>query len=257
MSPRRKPMRPARRQAEICELVARRGEVTVDSLAQKFDISPETIRRDLSLLDENGRVRKVHGGAKSVTFLGEGEFEARMRRNVLAKRLIAEKLVKEITPHQTLFMDTGSTTLFCAEALAHTRDLTIITNSTLVAAAFAKGRGDANIFLLGGRYRRDNAQTVGSEAIGQINAYHADRAILTVGALSTYGIMDYSSHEAQIARAMVKAASQVTIVADHTKVNQVASFKVCNLDDIQMLITDRISDQGLIDVLKKNRVAIR
>lgn len=235
-------MRPGVRQAEICELLTRREEVSVENLAQKFDTSLETIRRDLTVLADKGKIRKFHGGARRILPQGEGEFGIRLRRNGLAKRLIAEKAVKLVLPHQTIFMDTGSTTLICAEEIARIKNLTIITNSTHIAAVFAKGAGGADIYLLGGAYRDGNAQTIGPTAIDQIDHYRADHAFITVGAIDERSFMDYSNHEAQIATAMIKVSSETTILADHTKFNRTASFRVCDLDQVARIVSDRVLD---------------
>lgn len=248
--------RPRVRQAEICDLVAKRGEITVEALAVNFDASAETIRRDLTVLADAGRLRKVHGGARSVIARGEGEFGVRMRRNALAKRQIAEKLAGLITPHSTLFMDTGSTTLICAQVLARVKNLTIITNSTRIAEAFANGRGRAEIYLLGGRYRGDNAQTVGDAAARQIASYRADMAILTVGAIDERGVMDYSSHEAEVARAMIDASRKLTVVADHSKFMRSATFSVCALAEIDTLVTDQTPKAALGASLALARVEV-
>lgn len=245
MNRRRAFKRPSIRQAEICDLVSRCGAVSVDDLAEKFDISSETIRRDLTVLADARKIRKVHGGARPVSQQDEGVFDTRMRRNAVAKRRIAEKLVAHISPRQSLFLDTGSTTLICAEILARIKDLTIITNSAKIAAIFAKGSGGADVFLLGGRYREDNAQTVGGYALDQIKHFRADNAIITIGGLDCEGAMDFSSREAQIARAMMGASAKVTIVADHTKFNRSASFNVCDLDEINMLISNKPPDLEL------------
>lgn len=256
MAGRRAVVRPGVRQAEICDLVARHGEMSVEKLALKFGTSQETIRRDLSILADVGRVQKVHGGARRVLRRDEGAFEERMGRNALAKRLIAEKVAKLIAPRQTIFMDTGSTTLICAEALARVKDLTVITNSVRVAATFTAGAGGAEVYLLGGRYRSDNSQTVGPTAICEIEQYRTDHAIITIGALDTSGAHDYSSDEAQVARAMIAAASEIMVVADHTKFGQSATFSVCDLKRIDRLVVDRLPDGALGESLSLANVEV-
>jgi DeoR family glycerol-3-phosphate regulon repressor len=230
------------RQAEICDLIAKRGEISVGRLAVKFDTSAETIRRDLTILADAGQIRKIHGGARSLSPQGEGVFDVRMRRNALAKRLIAQKVVSLVVPRQTVFMDTGSTTLICAEAMARIKKLTVITNSTRIAATFAEGAGGADIYLLGGRYRRDNAQTVGSDTTNEIARFRADMAIITVAAIDAGNAMDFSNDEAQVARAMIGASAQTVIVADHTKFNRAAPFNVCSLNGINALVSDKAPD---------------
>lgn len=225
-------------------------------MAEKFDTSLETIRRDLAVLVEAGQLRKVHGGARALMVQGEGEFEVRMRRNALAKHQIAEKLIDLVSPHQTLFMDTGSTTLICAQALARIRNLTIITNSTRIAATFSEGRGGAEVYLLGGLFHGGNSQTVGGETMRQIGCYRADMAIITVGGIDGGGVMDFSNHEAQVARAMIAAAGQVTIVADGSKFNKPAAFRVSDLQGIDQAVFEKMPDAALKVALKTAEVTV-
>ena len=256
MTRRRTILRPGIRQAEISDLIASRGEMSVEALAGKFAASPETIRRDLTTLAETGQIRKVHGGARPVSPIGEGEFGARMRRNALAKRLIAQKVVGLVSPGQTLFLDTGSTTLICAEALARIKRLTVITNSTRIADRFANGSGKADVYLLGGRYRGDNAQTVGATSLREIARYRADTAIITIGALDRDGAMDFSNHEAEVARAMIAASARLRVLVDHSKFLRAASFRVCPLDEIDQLVVDKSPGSGLADALARADVEV-
>lgn len=256
MSKRRTILRPAARKAAIFDIVERRGRMSVEQLAEKFDTSLETVRRDLSALADAGRVRKVHGGAVKIDYHREAAFHERMARNTLAKQLIAEKLVKTISPGQSLLIDTGSTTLVCAEALARVRGLTVITNSARIAELMSKKGNNTNAILLGGSYRHDNAQTVGSTTLSQIELYHADHAILTVGTLDKSGPADFSEAEAQIARAMMKAANLVTVVADHSKLNKQSTFRLGGLEQIDRLILDKLPDTDLHEALVAEKVEV-
>ena len=238
MAGRRTSIKPSIRQARIVELVSQQSAVTVEGLAVDFNISPETIRRDLSILADAGRIRKVHGGARPTQLQEEGPFEDRMNRNALAKRIIAEKVARLVSPGETIFLDTGSTTLICAEVLAQIDRLTVITNSCRIAATFANGSGGARVYLLGGEYRADNAQSVGAVTAEEISRYNADCAIITVSALDTCGAMDVSHEEAQVARAMLAASSRVIVAADSTKFSQRTVFNVCELSQIDTLVVD-------------------
>ena len=249
-------IRPGVRQAEIRDLIVKRGEISVDALVEKFDTSAETIRRDLTALADAGHIRKIHGGARAIAPQGEGAFGLRLRRNALAKHRIAEKLIDLVVPHTTLFMDTGTTNLICAEVLSRVKNLKVITNSSRIAEAFATGRGGADVYLLGGRYRDDNAQTVGGTTIRQIADYRADMAILTVGTLDGQGAMDYSSHEAEVARAMIKASNSLTVVADRSKFMRTTAFGVCDLAEIDRLVCDQMPDGGLEEHLKQADVEV-
>ena len=253
MTRKRNLVSPGIRQARILEVVSQKGEASVDQLAAKFETSNETIRRDLTALADAGQLRKVHGGARALAPRGEGGFAARMRRNTLAKHLIAEKTAKLIKPGQTLFLDTGSNTLICAEALAKIKNLTVITNATRIAACLAAGSGGATIYLLGGLYRGDNAQTVGAAEVG---SYQADIAILTAGAVNQAGMMDFSKQEAMLARAMAAASGRVITLADHSKLGKRAPFMACDLARINTLVSDRAPDAALTKSLRAAGVEI-
>ena len=249
MSRRSGSIKPRVRRAEICDLITRQGKLEVEQLVAHFQASPATIRKDLALLDQEGRLRKFHGGAGPVRPREEGGFAQRLRQNEVAKRRIAEKLAARISGPQTLFMDTGSTTLICAEALAGKKGLTIITNSTKIADVFAHGRGAARVYLLGGLYRGDNAQTVGAAVVRHIGLYHADMAILTVAALDAGGFYNFSEQEAEVARAMSAAAEAVVIVADASKFNHTAPFRLAPLAVANALIADQAPDAALMAAL--------
>ncbi len=250
------PLRPALRQARILELVAKTGEASVERLATAFATSPETIRRDLTVLAEAEQLRKVHGGARANTPQPEGAFAARMRKNPAAKQIIAEKLAKLVKPGQTLFLDTGSTTLICAEALLKINNLTIITNSTRIAARFSAGPRQTDVYLLAGQYRHDNAQTVGTSTISDIANYNADLAVLTIGAINTSGAMDYCHQETMVARAMISASATVALLADHSKFDMRAAFRLCPLSAVDTLVTDRTPNAPLVAALQDADVSI-
>ncbi len=230
-------MKPHERQPQIEAIIRREGEVSVDMLAARFDVSSETIRRDLGMLAEAGRVQKVHGGARRPFLISEPSHDARLGTEIDAKAHIGRSLGRAIAPGETIFIDTGSTTLAAADTLAAIPGLTIITNSCRLAERL--GRSDAIIHLLGGRYGADNAQTTGSAVIQQLQAFRADRAILTVSALDpAIGAMDASLDEADIARAMIRNARSVTVLADATKFGRQAAHAVCDIDRIDLIISD-------------------
>ncbi len=232
-------MKPRDRQALIAEIIWQRGEMSVDALAQHFDVSAETIRRDLSQLAESGTLRKVHGGARRPRLHAEGSFQERMAENAEGKRVIAGKLAALVEPGDTLFMDTGSTTLACAEALAGTERLTVITNSVRIAEVFGAAGARSTVYLLGGAWSNDNAETVGPLVLEQVAGFQADHAVLTVAALdAAVGAMDSDFDEAQVARAMIAHARNLFVVASLSKLGRKAAFRVCPLEAIDVLVCD-------------------
>jgi len=248
--------RPEARRAAIFDIVERGKRVSVEFLAERLDTSVETVRRDLNVLANSGHIRKIHGGAVRLSSLEESAFGERAKHNTLAKQLIAEKLVGIISPGQSLFLDTGTTTLTCAKAISRIPDLVVITNSALIAAAVSGKDNGAKTTLLGGTYRHDNAQTIGPTTIAEIGQFRTDHAVLTVGTLDANGASDFSEGEASVARAMIGAASHVTVVADCSKLNRRSTYQVCGLDQIDTLILDQEPDAELREVLQSANVEI-
>jgi DeoR family glycerol-3-phosphate regulon repressor len=235
-------MTPEDRRTRIVELVRARERVTVDALADLLDASRETIRRDLSELDQRGWLRKFHGGATlpEPGLYGraeEGPFSERMRENTAAKRAIARRAISLFQPGDSLFIDTGTTTLLFAEEVARSHDLTIITNSAQIAALAARGDGN-KVFLIGGRYRDAGAENLGAIAVDQVQRFHTLHAVLTVGAIDDCGISDFDEEEAELARAMIKQARRVTVLADASKFTRSSLFAVAPLTEVSRIVTD-------------------
>jgi len=249
-------MKPQDRQRRITALVGQSGHQSVEMLAAHFGVSTETVRRDLALLVDSGAVQKVHGGVRALRMHAEGSFAERMAEDAVAKQVIAQKLARLIEPGETLFIDTGSTTLACAAALRAVTGLTIITNSVDVARAVGQD-GGASVLLLGGRYAPGNGQTLGPAAMAQIAEFRADRAILTPAAIDPEaGIMDSNLDEAQVARAMWAHARSTVIVTASSKFGRRAAHRVCRFEDVDMLVTEDVVTGVLADVLRRAAVSV-
>lgn len=227
------------RHKAILEHVAREGRATVIDLAERLGASRETVRRDLTTLAEQGRVRKVHGGAVRSQSALEDPFGARLQLNRDAKRRIGAKAVTLFTAGDSLLVDSGSTTILFAEALTAKSGITVITNSQYVAHAASKGPGENSVFLLGGQYYHEGAETLGPMTNDQIQMLSADHAVLTVGAIDASGrFMDFVADAAYTARAMMARAQQVTVLVDSSKFEQTALFQVCSAHQVSRVVTD-------------------
>ncbi|WP_409561104.1 DeoR/GlpR family DNA-binding transcription regulator [Hyphomicrobium sp. MC8b] len=247
-------MRPTIRRERIEQVVRERERVTVDALAELLGTSRETIRRDLTDLAERGRVRKIHGGATiSEPRLPdadiEGSFQGRLLENADAKRTVARRAIQLFQPGDTLFVDTGTTTLWFAEELSTATGLTIITNSAAIAALAARGPSSST-FLIGGEYRADGTENLGPLAVEQISQFHAVHAVLAVGSIETVGILDYDVREADVARAMIAQAKSVTVLADATKFGRGGLIKVAPLDAVSRVVTEAEPPDDIAAALK-------
>jgi DeoR family transcriptional regulator, glycerol-3-phosphate regulon repressor len=231
------------RHNEIVRLVHKTGEASVDELAHQLGVSRETMRRDLSDLDTSGRLRKFHGGARmrsnaSAESSGEGPFTLRMGENTAAKRKIAYKASTMLAPGDSLFIDTGTTTLMLAEALVQLPPLVVITNSWRIAATLV-GNAQHEVFLIGGAYGSDAGETLGQFAIEQIRKFRARHAFLTVGAIDHSTVMDFDAQETEIAQAMIERVETVTVLADSSKFGKQGIFEVAPWRAIGRLVCDQ------------------
>lgn len=248
-------MRPSLRRERIEQVVREREHVTVDALAELLGTSRETIRRDLVELADRGRVRKVHGGAtiaeiKTPEVDIEGSFQSRVLVNAEAKRAIARRASRLFQPGDTLFVDTGTTTLFFAEELAMASGLTVITNSAAIAALAARGSSNLT-FLVGGEYRADGTENLGPLAVEQIGHFHAIHAVLSVGSVETVGILDFDVREADVARAMIAQSRSVTVLADTSKFGRGGLIKIAELDAVTRVVTEADPPADIASALKQ------
>ena len=232
-----KNMRPEERQEKILTLLRENGRVKVDALAETLQISQETIRRDLTRLGSEGLLWKVHGGASLPQPNGEGPFQLRMTEQLQEKRAIARTAAALFHPGDTLFVDTGSATVLFAEELRRQTGLTVITNSVMIAQTIARSDGN-RVFLIGGEYSDEAMQNIGALAVQQVSQFRTVHAVITVGSLDIEGAMDFTLEEAEIARAMIDHARNLTVIADSTKFKKTGLFRVCPLNEIDRLITE-------------------
>ncbi|WP_250514670.1 DeoR/GlpR family DNA-binding transcription regulator [Caballeronia sp. INDeC2] len=242
-------MKPQLRHTTILELLRQHKKVTVDFLSEHLGTSRETIRRDLTELSLRGQLRKYHGGATLLDRQTEGAFRSRLLEQDEEKRAVARCAAALFDRDDTLFIDTGTTTLAFAQELAARPAMTVVTNSLAITQTMARGGEAHRVFLIGGEYVDEASENVGQLAVEQISQFHARDAVITVGAIDPSGVMDYELREAEIARAMIAQAKRVTVVADATKLNRTALFQVCTLDRIDRLVVNELPDAALAGAL--------
>ncbi|MDR5646539.1 DeoR/GlpR family DNA-binding transcription regulator [Burkholderia cenocepacia] len=242
-------MKPPVRHATILELLREHRKVTVDFLSERLGTSRETIRRDLTELSLRGQLRKYHGGATLLDQQTEGAFRSRLLDQADEKRAVARCAAALFDRDDTLFIDTGTTTLAFAQELAARPAMTVVTNSLAITQTMARGGEGHRVFLIGGEYVDEASENVGRLAVEQISQFHARDAVITVGAIDASGVMDYELREAEIARAMIAQAKRVTVVADATKLNRTALFQVCTLERVDRLVINERPDAALSEAL--------
>ena len=233
-------MRIEDRHSRIVEQVRGAGRVLVTELAERFDVTPETIRRDQTALDRCGSLRKVHGGAIPAPALPETGVTQREQVNTSAKQAIARAALEWLGPEPgtTLLVDAGTTTGAFARLLPTESNLTIITNSVLTAASLAAA-GQTRVRILGGQLRGLTQAAVGPEAVETLSTLRVDVALLGANGVSAaHGLSTPDPDEATVKRAMVRSARQVVALVDSSKIGQEHLVSFASLDDVDLLVTD-------------------
>lgn len=226
------------RQSEILRLVRQRGSCTITELAEELCVSGETIRRNAKQLVAQGLALKVYGGIVLPERYQEPPIQKRMLQQEQAKKQIAAAVAGRIKDEDSIIMDTGSTTAYIAHALSDHRNLTIVTNSSYIANVLATRSGN-RVFLAGGELRTHDAAAFGAMAVEFIRQFNALYAVLSIGAIhEAKGCMDYHYCEAEFSRAVIEQVETVIVAADATKFGRTSSIKVCELEQIDLLVTD-------------------
>ena len=250
-------MVPAHRREAILTLAKEGSELSVEDMSRRFGVSRETVRRDLAILQARGLLRRVHGGALPAQTGHEAAFRERRISNAEPKARIGQAAAQLFVEHDTLMIDTGSTTEAFSTALALAPKLTVITNSHVVAGRLAGGPSQHRVYVIGGEYQAESQQTLGSACLEQIGRYHADHAVVSCGAIDPVGgLMNFDFEEAMVARAMIDQSQRVTIVADHSKFDRVAMVKVCDLEMVDRLVTDAAPTGRLLEAIAASGVEL-
>ena len=227
------------RQAAIIERARTEGRVDVGQLAVDFDVTPETVRRDLTALERHGLLRRVHGGAIPVERLGfEPGLQTRDATMASEKERIGRAALAELPDEGAILLDAGTTTARLAELLPTDRELTVVTNGLPIAMALV-ARPNVKVLTIGGRVRGRTLAMVDEWALRILAETYVDVAFLGTNGISVErGLTTPDVAEAAVKRAMLHAARRVVVLTDHTKVGNDCFARFGELDEVDTLITD-------------------
>lgn len=223
----------------ILEKARTDGRVDVGELATDFEVTPETVRRDLTSLERHGLLRRVHGGAIPVERLGfEPGVSARTELMAREKERIARAALAEVPVEGAILLDAGTTTVRLAELLPADRELTVVTNAVPIASLLS-GRPNITLMLVGGRVRGRTLGAVDQWALDVLADTYVDVAFLGTNGISLQrGLTTPDIAEASVKRAMLHAGRRVVVLADHTKVGMDCFARFGDLEDVDTFITD-------------------
>jgi DeoR family fructose operon transcriptional repressor len=227
------------RHAAILERARADGRVDVGALASEFDVTPETVRRDLSALERLGHLRRVHGGAIPVERLGfEPGIQARDAAMAAEKARIAQAALAELPQEGAILLDAGTTTARLAELLPADRELTVVTNAVPIAMTLSS-RPNLTVLTIGGRVRGRTLAMVDQWALRVLAETYVDVAFVGANGISVErGLTTPDVTEAAVKAAMVQAARRAVVLADHTKVGNDAFARFAELRQVDTLISD-------------------
>lgn len=226
------------RQEKILEVLRANERASVNALAERLEVSPESIRRDLRILESNGLARRVYGGAVLAPAEGDRPFADRSRVNAQEKNLIAEKTADLVESGMKIFVSSGTTTFACVKHLHRHQDLTIFTNSIAVAAHFFSHGWGTSVRVLGGPMVPEYQATFGHTTITALNGHRFDIAIMGASAVHIdHGFMGYGEDEVALHDAARQQAGKTIMVADASKFGLFGSVRAFGLGDVHHVIT--------------------
>ncbi|MBB5185579.1 DeoR family transcriptional regulator of aga operon [Faecalicoccus acidiformans] len=236
-----------KRLSEIVERLEKDGYVNAKELAQCHQVSMETIRKDLHILEQMGIAQKEYGGASLSILSLEKRYDFR-KQNIEKKTEIAKRAVEECRQVNTIFLDAGSTCLQCVDYLNRLEDKNIITNSLL---AFESLKETNNVFLTGGKKRDKNQALVGNWAEKFIQSVHADICLLgSAGIMDSTGPTTHSYQELSLKQTMILQSDIVYVLVDSTKFAQNGLHTITDWECIDGIITDHLLSRQRYDALK-------
>jgi DeoR family transcriptional regulator, fructose operon transcriptional repressor len=243
---------PEERRLEIIQEVRARPLVRATELAERFNVSVETIRRDLVALERDGLTRRVYGGVTAAApRISEPPFEHRRAESAGRKAAMARLAATLIDDGDLLVLDIGTSVAAIASALPLTYRGRVLTNSLLVAMALAD-RPDVEVLTSGGRTRGGDLACYGAHAERFFADFHGGKAFLGTGAIHpTIGLTDYYPDEIPMRRIIIERASERWAMADSSKLDQVALATVCSLASLTGIITDDDADQRIVESLEQ------
>lgn len=250
------------RQEQIAQIVAEEGRARVTELARRFGVSAVTIRKDLLVLEGEGRLVRAHGGAIAPRTASRPElaFDVRERLQRSEKSRIGAAAAALVQDGDSIVFDASTTALSVARHLKEREDwhqLTVVTNSIRIAMELA-GHPGITVLLLGGRVRWEALSVVGPLGDAVFRRVNVQKAFVgAVGLTLEAGLSDAMEEEAQIKRSMVAAAHEIYALVDHTKWGRVASASFCRLDRISAVITDDEAPEDMVAQLVALGVEVR
>lgn len=244
------------RQAALVEYLQAKGFVGIEDLALHFDVTPQTIRRDLNYLDEINLVIRRHGGAETTTSstTANTSYQSRKIMNLESKEAIAKELVKLIPNGASLFINIGTTTETIARALLGHQNLNIVTNNIHVATILS-AKEDFTVIVAAGEVRHRDGGIIGEATCDFISQFQMDYGIIGISGIRNDGsLLDFDFREVKVAQAIIDNSECVILAADHSKFGRSAMVKQGSITQVDHLYTDKAPSAEITEMLLMSQV---
>ncbi len=226
------------RQDIIIRLLHDVGYVEVDELTEQFNVTAQTVRRDLSELCDRRLATRTHGGARHIASTVSRSYEERRLTHEVEKAAIGIEAARLIPDGRSVFLNIGTTTEQVAKALTTHRDLSVISNNINVIQILMNAQL-RNLMLVGGVVRQSDGAIIGHQAVEFIGRYKADYAVIGASSLDSDGtVLDFDDREVAVARAIIHNARIKVLVADSSKFQNDASVRICDVSELDYVITN-------------------
>lgn len=244
------------RQSDIIDRAKQQGRVDVDALAQVFNVTPQTIRKDLNILCERKLLERVHGGAIFPSGVTNFAYEARRSLAASGKEQIGQAVAHLIPDNSSLILNIGTTTEQVASALRRHEGLMAITNNINVANILHNSPG-VDVVIAGGALRRSDGGIVGETTVDFIRQFKVDYAIIGTSAIDQDGtLLDFDYREVRAAKAIIEHARRTILVADAIKFERNAPVRIGHLCDIDTFVTDLPPSPDIVAICQTHNVQL-
>ncbi len=244
-----------KRRSEIAKLIEENHAITNKEIMELFDISIETVRRDLAYLEKQGVLTKVYGGAvKKEVIRTEELYSNREQENSEEKNLIAEATEALIESDDIVFFDLGTTVELVAQRLHKGKNICAFTNA--IRTAITLSEKCSEVILTGGRLRNGELSLSGTLTESNISKFNINTAIIGAAGITEEGISDFISDEAGIRSQVIENANRVIVLADFAKFGIKAMCKVCPIESIDIIVTDSKAPKKILKKLEKKGVQV-
>lgn len=232
------------RQRDILTLIEAEGAQYIERLAARYELTTQTIRRDINALCDQGYARRFHGGVDAPVGARNISVNARAALNSDAKQRIARRVAAAIPAGSTVFMGIGTTVQYVATALREHQDLRVVTNNMDVVLTLSDAP-QIEVHMTGGILRHNDRDVVGPDVLHYFDKFYASHAVIGAGALDAQkGVLDYSYSEAQVTMKLVENARAQFLVADASKWSRDASVRVVPFSSVSHFFTDALPRQA-------------